>query len=109
MNCEDAQWLVDLCLEPYLKTRHKGVQSQVTTFILNYDFKSWDTNFLRERFVSFQFRLRIMEIRRRLSNIRYEDEHAGLREELNTMIEDARELLIAATEDPRLQFTSSRQ
>jgi len=50
-----------------------------------------------------------MEIRRRLSNIRYEDEHAGLREELNTMIEDARELLIAATEDPRLQFTSSRQ
>ena len=109
MNYEDAQWLVDLCLEPYLKTRHKGVQSQAARFILNYDLENWDTEVVRERLGSFQFRLRIMEIRRRLSSPIYEDEHGGLRKELTDAIAEARELLIAATEDPRLQFTTNRQ
>ena len=109
MNYEDAQWLVDLCLEPYLKTRHKALQAELAQFILNYDLENWDTEVVRERFGSFQFRLRIMEIRRRLSSSIYEDEHAALRKELNAAIAAARELLIAATEDQRLQFTTSRQ
>ena len=109
MNYEDAQWLVDLCLEPYLKTRHKALQAELAQFILNYDLENWDTEVVRERFGSFQFRLRIMEIRRRLSSSIYEDEHATLRKELNAAIAAARELLIAATEDQRLQFTTSRQ
>ena len=101
MTYEDAHWLVDLCLEPYLKTRHKGVQSQLASFILNYDLETYDTEVVRERFGSFQFRLRIMEIRRRLASTVYEDEHAGLRKELNAAIAAAREVLISATEDPR--------
>ena len=109
MSTEDAQWLVDLCLEPYLKTRHKGVQSQAARFILNYDLEKWDTAVVRERFSSLQFRLRIMEIRRRLSSSIYEDEHAGLEFELDKAIAAAREVLIQATDDPRLQFTTRRQ
>ena len=50
-----------------------------------------------------------MEIRRRLLSSVYEDEHAALRKELNAAIAEARELLIAAREDPRLQFTTNRQ
>jgi len=109
MNYEDAQWLVDFCVEPYLATRHTALQSQVARFILNYDLDKWDTEVIRERVGSFQFRLRIMEMRRRLSSPTYEDEHAALRKELTAKIAAARELLIAATEDPRLQFTTSRQ
>lgn len=109
MNYEDAQWLLDLCLEPYLKTRHKALQAELAQFILNYDLENWDTEVVRERLGSFQFRLRIMEIRCRLSSSTYEDEHAALREEFDAAITKARELLIAATEDPRLQFTTSRQ
>ena len=108
MTYEDAQWIVDLCLEPYLKTRHKGVQSQATQFILNYDLENWDLEDVRERISSFQFRLRIMEIRRRLASKVYEDEHGGLSYELDKAIAAARQVLIEATEDPRLQFTASR-
>ena len=109
MNYEDAQWLVDLCLEPYLKTRHKALQAELAQFILNYDLDTYDPEVVRERFGSFQFRLRIMEIRRRLLSSVYEDEHAALRKELNAAIAKARELLIVAREDPRLQFRTSRQ
>ena len=109
MNYEDANWLIGLCSEPYLKTRHKALQAELSQFILNYDLENWDTEVVRERFGGFQFRLRIMEIRRRLSSSVYEDEHAALRKELNAAIAEARELLIAVTEDPRLQFTTNRQ
>ena len=56
----------------------------------------------------FQFRLRIMEIRRRLSREAYTDEHTALRKELNDAVAAARQVLITATEDPRLQFTTLR-
>ena len=109
MTYKDAHWLVDLCLEPYLKTRHTALQTQLARFIINYDLDTYDAEVVRERFGSFQFRLRIMEIHRRLSSSTYENEHAGLREELNAAIAEARELLIAATEDPHLQFTTRGQ
>lgn len=108
MTYEDANWLVDLYSEPYLSTRHMVLQSQVARFVLNYDLETWDAEVVRERFVSFQFRLRIMEIRRRLSREAYTDEHTALRKELNNALVAARQVLITATEDPRLQFTTSR-
>ncbi|RKU22843.1 hypothetical protein C6503_03510 [Candidatus Poribacteria bacterium] len=108
MNYEDAQWLINLCAEPYLKTRHKALQSQLAQFILNYDLDTYDPEDVRERISSFQFRLRIMEIRRRLTSKLYEDEHGGLSYELDKAIAAARQVLIEATEDPRLQFTTSR-
>ena len=108
MTYEDAQWLVDLFAEPYLSTRHTALQSQVARFVLNYDLETWDIEVVRERFGSFQFRLRIMEIRRRLSREAYTDEHTALRKEFNDAVAAARQVLITATEDPRLQFTTSR-
>ena len=90
MTYEDAQWLVDLCLEPYLKTRHKFLQSQLAQFILNYDLDTYDPEVVREHIGSFQFRLRIMEIRRRLLSPVYEDEHDGLAFELDKVIAAAR-------------------
>ena len=108
MTYEDANWLVDFSAEPYLSTRHTALQSQVARFVLNYDLETYDTEVVRERFGSFQFRLRIMEIRRRLASSTYEDEHVGLQFELDKAITAARQLLIEATEDPRLQFTASR-
>ena len=85
-----------------------ALQSQVARFILNYDLETWDIEVVRGRFSSFQFRLRIMEIRRRLESPIYEDEQVGLQFELDKAIAAARQVLIEATEDPRLQFTTSR-
>ena len=50
-----------------------------------------------------------MEIRRRLSRPVYEDDHVALRQELDGAIADARELMINATEDPRLRFTTRKK
>ena len=109
MTYEDAQWIVDLFAEPYLSTRHtETLQSQVARFVLNYDLETWDAEVVRERFSSFQFRLRIMDIRCRLSREAYTDEHTALRKELNDAVAAARQVLITATEDPRLQFTTPR-
>ena len=108
MTYEDASWLVDLAAESYLSTRHTALQAQLARFVLNYDLETYDTEVVRERIISFQFRLRIMEIRRRLESPVYEDEHVGLQFELDETIAAARQLLIEATEDPRLQFTASR-
>ena len=47
-----------------------------------------------------------MEIRRRLSRPVYEDEHVALQQEFDRAIADARQLMINATEDPRLKFTA---
>ena len=106
MNYEDANWLIGLCLEPYLKTRHKALQAELAQFILNYDLDTYDPEVVRESIGSLQFRLRIMEIRRRLLSSVYEDEHVGLAFELDKAIAAARQVLIEATED--LQFTTSR-
>lgn len=49
-----------------------------------------------------------MEIRCRLSRPVYEDEHVALQQELDNAITDARQLMINATEDPRLRFTAKK-
>ena len=108
MNYEMARWLLDLCTERYLSTHHMALQLEVASFIANYDLENWDAEVVRERFASCQFRLRIMEIRCRLSREVYTDEHTALRKELNDALAAARQVLITATEDPRLQFTTSR-
>ena len=109
MNYETAHWLLDLCSEPYASTRHIALQVEVASFIANYDLKKWDTERLRHTFASFQFKLRIMEIRRRLSRPVYEEDHAALRQELDGAIAEARQLMINATEDPRLRFTARKK
>ena len=108
MTYEDASWLVDLSAEPYLSTRHTALQAQLARFVINYDLDTYDAEVVREQFSRFQFQLRIMEIRRRLSRETYTDEHAALRTEFKDAVAAARQVLIAATEDPRLQFTASR-
>ena len=109
MNYETAHWLLDLCSEKYVSTRHIALQVEAASFIANYDLEKWDAESLRDTFASFQFKLRIMEIRRRLSRPVYEDDHVALRQELDDAIADARQLVINATEDPRLRFTAGRK
>ena len=109
MNYETARWLLDLCTESYSSTHHMALQVEAASFIANYDLKKWDTDSLRDTFASFQFKLRIMEIRRRLSRPVYEDDHVALKQELDSAIADARELMINATEDPRLRFTARKK
>ena len=109
MNYEMARWLLDLCSESYLSTRHMALQVEAASFIANYNLEKWDADGLRDTFASFQFKLRIMEIRRRLSRPVYEDDHVALRQELDGAIADARELMINATEDPRLRFTTRKK
>ena len=109
MNYETAHWLLELCSEKYLSTRHTALQVEAASFIANYDLEKWDADSLRDTFASFQFKLRIMEIRRRLSRPVYEDEHAALQQELDSAIADARQLMINATEDPRLRFTARKK
>lgn len=108
MNYQTAQWLLDQCAEPYISTRHIALQVEAAGFIGNYDLENWDTERLREPFASFQLKLRIMEIRRRLSRPVYEDEHAALKKELADTIAAARQLLIKETEDPPLRFTARK-
>ena len=108
MQYEDAQWLVDVILEPYLSARHTALQISAASFIAHYDLENWDAEAVRETFTSYQFRLRIMEIRRRLSRDVYKEEHADLKKTLDETIAAARQMLIDATEDPRLQFRASR-
>ena len=109
MNYEMAHWLLDLCSERYLSTRHIALQVEAASFIANYDLEKWDAHGLRDTFASFQFKLRIMEIRRRLSRPVYEDDHVALRQELDGAIAAARQLMIDATEDPRLRFTARKK
>ena len=65
MNYEMAYWLLDLCTERYLSTRHVALQVEAANFIANYDLEKWDA--------------------------------------------DARQLMIDATEDPRLRFTARKK
>ena len=109
MNYETAHWLLDLCTEGYLSTRHMALQVEAANFIANCDLEKWDADGLRDTFASFQFRLRIMEIRRRLSRPVYEEDHVALRQELDGAIADARQLMINTTEDPRLRFTARKK
>ena len=109
MNYETANWLLDICKEAYLSTRHMALQVEAASFIANYDLEKWDADSLRDTFASFQFKLRIMEILRRLSRPVYEDDHVALRQELDDAIADARQLMINATEDPRLRFTARKK
>ena len=67
-----------------------------------------ETGLLDDLFYQQTDHLRIMEIRCRLSREVYTDEHTALRKELNDALAAARQVLITATEDPRLQFTTSR-
>ena len=105
MNQEDASWLLDLCLEKYLSTQHTILQIKVASFIQHSDLGNYDAETFMQILRSFQFRLRIMEIRRRLCSEVYADEHGALKFELDKAIASARQLLIEATEDPRLRFT----
>ena len=109
MNYEMAYWLLDLCSESYLSTRHMALQVEAASFIANYDLEKWDAHGLRDALASFQFKLRIMEIRRRLSGPVYEDDHVALRQELDGAIANARQLMINAIEDPRLRFTAKNK
>ena len=109
MNYETANWLLDICKDQYLSTRHMALQVDAASFIANYDLEKWDADSLRDTFASFQFKLRIMEILRRLSRPVYEDDHVALRQELDDAIADARQLMINATEDPRLRFTARKK
>lgn len=108
MNYETAHWLLELCSEKDLLTRHIALQVEAASFIANYDLEKWDANNLRDTLASFQFKLRIMEIHR-LSRPVYEDEHVALQQELDSTIADARQLMINATEDPRLRFTARKK
>ena len=99
---------MDLCTKRYLSTRHIALQVEAASFIANYDLEKWDADGLRDTLASFQFKLRIMEIRR-LSRPVYEDDHVALRQELDSAIADARQLMIDATEDPRLRFTARKK
>ena len=109
MNQEDASWLLDLCSEKYLSTQHTILQIKVASFIQHSDLGSYDAEAFMQTLMSFQFRLRIMEIRRRLCSEVYADEHVALALELDKAIAGARQLLIEATEDPRLRFTARRK
>ena len=106
MNYETAHWLLEVCTERYTSTRHMALQVEAASFIANYDLEKWDADSLRDTLASFQFKLRIMEILRRLSRRVYEDDHVALRQELDGAIADARQLMINATEDPYLIFTT---
>ena len=108
MNYEMARWLLDLCTERYLSTHHMALQVEAASFIANYDLEKWDADSLRDTFANFQFKLRIMETRRRLSRPVYEVDHVALRQELDGAIADARQLMINTTEDPRLRFTAKK-
>ena len=101
MNYEMARWLLNLCSERYSSTRHMALQVEAASFIANYDLEKWDADGLRDALASFQLKLRIMEIRRRLSDPVYEDDHIALRQELDGAIADAQQLIINTTEDPR--------
>ena len=48
MNYETAYWLLDLCSERYLSTRHMALQVEAANFIANYDLEKWDADCLRE-------------------------------------------------------------
>ena len=106
LTYENAKWLLNLCSQAYVSTRHTALQVDAASFIANYDLENWDADGVRKTFASFQFKLRVMEIRRRLSRDVYEDEHAALSEELDETIAAARQVIIRATEDPRLRFTA---
>ena len=97
MNYETADWLLELCSEEYLSTRHTALQVEAASFIANYDLEKWDADSLRDTFANFQFKLRFMEIRR-LSRPVCEDKHVALQQELDSAIVDARQLMIKATD-----------
>ena len=106
MNYKDAKWLLDVSTDPYISTPHIALQVDAASFIQHYDLEHWDADEVRERFASFQFKLRIMEIRRRLCRETYQADHGALREELDEAIADARKVMIEATEDPRQRFSA---
>lgn len=101
MTREDANWLLDLCSQTYLSTQHTFLQAEVASFIQHYDLDRYDADEMKNNITSFQFRLWIMEIRRRLASEVYKDEHSGLKYELDKAIAAAREVIINATDDPR--------
>ena len=74
-----------------------ALQAKVANFIATCDLDEIDTDHLRETLASLLFRLRIMEIRCRLSLLSYEAEHATLRQELDKAIAGVRRLLMTAT------------
>ncbi len=86
-----------------------ALQIEAASFIANYDLEKWDADGLRDTLASFQFKLRIMEIRRRLSRPVYENNHAALRQELDGAIANAQQLIINASEDPHLRFTARKK
>ena len=49
MNYETAHWLLELCSEKYLLTRHIALQVEAASFIASYDLEKWDADSLRER------------------------------------------------------------
>ena len=109
MDQEDANWLLDLCSQKYLSTQHTILQIKVASFIQHYDLENYDAEEFMQTIMSFQFRLRIMEIRRRLCSEVYADEHEALALELDKAMAGARLLLIEATEDPRLRVTARKK
>ena len=44
MNHETAHWLLELCSEAYLSTRHTVLQVEAASFIANYDLEKWDAD-----------------------------------------------------------------
>ena len=108
MDYEMAHWLLDQCAEPYTSTRHIALQVKAASFIATYDLEKWDAEHLRETFANFQFKLRIMEIRRRLSRPVYEEDHAALKKELADATAEAPQVAIKNTEDSRLRFTAKK-
>ena len=97
------------CVQRSTYRRATALQVEAASFIASYDLEKWDADSLRDTFANFQFKLRFMEIRRRLSRPVYEDEHVALQQELDSAIADAQQLMIKDTEDPRLRFTARKK
>ena len=57
MNYEMARWLLDLCSESYLSTRHMALQVEAASFIANYNLEKWDADGLRDTFASLSYGL----------------------------------------------------
>ena len=85
MNYQDAKWLLDLWTETYTSTQHQALLAKAESFA-GTDFQKWDASYV-EVFASLQFRLKIMEIRRRLSSQFYKDEKTALTQQLNESLE----------------------
>ena len=116
MTYEDAKWLLDLCTETYTSTHHQALLVKAESFS-DLDFQNWDAGEVEKKryagspegeqdtslsdyvqaFASMQFRLKIMEIRHRLSSQFYKDEHTVLTHQLNESLAAARQVVTQGT------------